>query len=104
MVVPVNRGSCGGREPSHRLVKRLLDQGATSEWSARPLEPKNPLETKRLERTLSTGIVHRTDRGTYWVDEERWRACRTRQLRFAGIAVLGVLLMFAILFVLGEFP
>ena len=90
--------------PSSRMVKRLLDAGATSEWSARPLETKGPIEGRMLERSLRSGIVRQTDKGTFWVDEERLARCRAKQLRFALIAVLGVLLMFGILFILGEFP
>jgi len=104
MVVPVKRRSCGGGDPSSVLIKRLLDAGATSEWSARPLELRNSFEAKRLERTLRTGIIRRTDKGAYWVDEELWHQCRTKQLRLVGFAILGVILLFAILFILGEFP
>jgi hypothetical protein len=93
-----------GNVPSTRLVKRLRDAGATSEWSARPLETKSPIEGRMLERSLRSGVVRQTDKGTFWVDEERLARCRTKQLRFALIAVLGVLLMFGILFILGEFP
>ena len=104
MYVPVPQRGCGGPEPSRAIIRRLLAEGATSEWSARPLEPRNKLEARRLERTLRDGIVHQTSKGTYWVDQERWERCRARQLRIVGVAVLAVLLMFAILFVLGEFP
>src|SRR5688572_22691811 len=104
MVVPVKRRSCGGGDPSSVLIKRLLDAGATSEWSARPLELRNSFEAKRLERTLRTGIIRRTDQCAYWLDEELWHQRRTTQLRPVASAILGVLLMFAILFVLGEFP
>ena len=93
-------GGCGKSSP--RLVKKLLDQGATSEWSARPLEPGRKLEQRALARNLRAGIIRRTDKGDYWVDQERWAACRTRQLRVVTIAVFASLLLMAILFVLGE--
>lgn len=94
-------GGCG--ESSPRLVKKLLDAGATSEWSARPLEPAKKLEQRALERSLRAGIIRRTAKGDYWVDEERYSACRARQMRWAAVAVLATFLLLAILFVLGEF-
>ena len=103
MYVPVTSGTSAGGS-CHRLVRRLLAEGATSQWSARPYEPRNKLDARRLERALESGFVHRTDKGTYWVDQERWQACRTKQVRFAIVAVLFMFLVFAILFVLGEFP
>lgn len=99
--------SGGGRgciEAKPRLIRRLLKQGATSQWSARPLELKRRYDFTELESNLKLGMIHRTDEGTYWVDEEKWARCRTKQARIAIIAVMAVLLMFAILFVLGEFP
>ena len=98
--VPTGR-SCG--EASPRLVKRLLDQGATSEWSARPLELKRKLEQRALEASLKSGMIRRTEAGTYWVDEEKWSRCRARQMRWVVISIMAVLLLFAILYVLGEF-
>lgn len=95
-------GSCGKSSP--RLVKKLLDQGATSEWSARPLEPGRRIEQRALERSLRAGIIRRTGKGDYWVDQERWAACRTRQLRLVAFAALATFLLLAILFVLGEIP
>jgi|SRR5687767_17212 len=94
----------GCSQGSPRLIKRLLNQGATSQWSARPLELKRKHEHVALEASLKSGMIHRTDEGTYWVDEEKWARCRTKQMRIVLVAVLGVFLMFAILFVLGEFP
>jgi len=91
-------------EAKPRLIRRLLKQGATSQWSARPLELKRRYDFTELEANLKLGMIHRTDEGTYWVDEEKWARCRTKQARIAIIAVMAVLLMFAILFVLGEFP
>ena len=49
-------------------------------------------------------MIKRTDGGTYWVDQERYAQCRTKQIKFTIIAVMGMLLLFAILFILGEFP
>jgi hypothetical protein len=89
---------------SARLVRRLLSQGATSQWSARPLELKRGYERAALEASLASGMIHRTDEGTYWVDEEKWARWRRKQLRIVVVAVMAVFLMFAILFVLGEFP
>jgi hypothetical protein len=100
--VPSGGESCGTTSP--RLVRKLLAEGATSQWSAKPLSPTRRIEQRALERAVRTGIIRRTDEGAYWVDQERWDACRAKQARFAVIAVFGVLLMFAILFVLGEFP
>ena len=101
--IPSGAGrSCS--EGSPRLVRRLLNQGATSQWSARPLELKRRYDFTELEANVKLGMIHRTDEGTYWVDEEKWARCRTKQVRIVIIAVLGVFLMFAILFVLGEFP
>ena len=94
----------GGSQASPRLIRRLLHQGATSQWSARPLELKRKHEHAALEASLKSGMIHRTDAGTYWVDEEKWARCRTKQMRIVLVAVLGVFLVFAILFVLGEFP
>lgn len=87
-----------------RLVKRLLDAGATSEWSAKSFEPRNAIETRALERAVKAGMIKRTDGGTYWVDQERYAQCRTKQIKFTIIAVMGMLLLFSILFILGEFP
>ena len=93
-----------GQGACSRLVKRLLDAGATSEWSAQPLEPRNRIEERTLARTLRRGLIKRTAQGTFWVDEARYSQWRTTQLRYALIAVFAMFLMFAILFVLGEFP
>jgi hypothetical protein len=101
---PIVAGSHGGSAHTSRLVKRLLDAGATSEWSAKPFEPRNSVETRALERAIKAGMIRRTDGGTYWVDQERYAQCRTKQIRFAIIAAMGMLLLFAILFILGEFP
>ena len=101
---PIGTGAYGSTAHTSRLVKRLLDDGATSEFSARPFEPRNRIETRALERAVRAGMIKRTDSGTYWVDQERYAQCRTKQIRFAIIAVMGMLLLFAILFILGEFP
>ena len=101
---PIFTGSNGSTAHTSRLVKRLLDAGATSEWSAKPFEPRNRVETRALERAVKAGMIKRTEGGTYWVDQERYAQCRTKQIRFAIIAVMAMLLLFAILFILGEFP
>ena len=89
---------------SSRLVKRLLDAGATSEWSARPLETKGRIEARQLDRSLRLGVLKQTDKGLFFVDQERLARCRAKQLRAALIAVFGMFLLFAIVFILGEFP
>lgn len=97
-------GKRGCLEAKPRLIRRLLAQGATSQWSARPLELKRRYDHTELETNLKAGMIHRTDEGTYWVDEEKWARCRMKQVRIVIVTVLGVFLVFAILFVLGEFP
>ncbi len=95
-------GSCGKSTP--RLVKKLLADGATSEWSARALEPTRKIEQRALERSLKSGLIRSTAEGKYWVDEERYSAWRTTQIRWAVISVLATFLLLAILYVLGELP
>jgi hypothetical protein len=96
----VASGKAGGR----RLVRRLRSAGATSERSAKPLEPANRMEERSLARALRCGTIRRTDAGLYWVDEAKLARIRARELRFLVIALLGLVLLFGVLFILGEFP
>lgn len=86
-----------------RVAGRLFRDGATSEWSARAYEPKNGPERRGLEAAVASGLVVRTDAGTYFVDPARYENMRTRQ-RWAIIAAVAILLIgLAILFLTGEF-
>jgi hypothetical protein len=91
-------------EGRRRILRRLRKDGATSPASARAYEPKNGIERRALERAVKCGVVRAAGNDTYWVDEDRVRAVRSVELRFVGVTVLGVLLLFGILFILGEFP
>jgi hypothetical protein len=93
-----------GNEGRHRILRRLRKEGAISAASARAYEPRNSLERKALERAVKCGVVRRTEKDTYWIDQDRLAAVRTQELRFVGVTILGVLLLFGILFILGEFP
>ena len=101
MYVPTVPRGCG-TSANPRLVRKLLSAGATSQWSAKPLSPARRIEKLELERSIRSGVIHRTESGDYWVDEERWAECRTKQMRIVGIAVAASLLLIAILYVLGE--
>jgi hypothetical protein len=99
--VPVHTAGAAGRQ---RLIRKLRSAGATSEGSAHPLEPENRIERKSLERALRCGTIRRTGDGNYWLDEEQLARSRTREMRYAGIALLFMLLTLGILYVLGEIP
>ena len=94
-----SRGAIGRR----RVIRKLRKDGATSAGTARPFEPSNRLEERGLARALRCGMVRQTDKGGFWVDEEKVAACRTKEIRFVIIGLLAMLLLFAILYVLGEF-
>ena len=86
----------------HRLARRLFAEGATSQWSARAFEAKNSLERRGLEAALASGLVVRTEAGTYFVNPERYEALRVQQ-RWAIIVGVAILLfMFAVLYLTGE--
>lgn len=101
---PALFAAASSRSGSKRVVRRLRREGATSAWSARPFEPTSRLERRALERALHAGLVHRTDEGTYWVDEERVARLRTCELRWVLVSLLAMVLLFGILTILGEFP
>jgi len=86
-----------------RVARRLFDEGATSQWSAREFEPKNGLERRALAACLASGLVTRTEAGTYFVDPERYEALRVRQRWALIIAVAAMLILFAVLYLTGEF-
>ena len=94
----------GGTKGRQRLVCRLRADGATSAGSACPFEPGNRLERRALERALRCGMIRRTDEGTYWVDEDAVARVRALEVRWLIIGLLMMLLMFGILYILGEFP
>ncbi len=86
-----------------RVARRLFRDGATSEWSARAFEPKNGPERRGLEAAVASGLVVRTEAGTYFVNAVRYETMRTRQ-RWAIIAAVTIMLIgFAILYLTGEF-
>ncbi len=88
---------------TYRVARRLHDAGATSEWSAQPFEPKGRLEHRGLEACLASGLVVRTEAGTYFVDPERYEAMRVRQRWALIVAVAVMLIGIAILYLTGEF-
>ena len=85
-----------------RVARRLHAAGATSPWAAQAFEPRNRLERRGLESCLASGLVVRTEAGTYFVDPERYEAMRVRQ-RWALIAAVAVMLIgIAVLYLTGE--
>lgn len=93
-----------GKEGRQRLVRKLRGAGAISAWSAQPFEPGNRMERRALDRALRCGMIRRTDEGTYWVDEEKVARIRAREVRWVIISILLMMLLFGILYILGEFP
>jgi len=86
-----------------RVARRLFDEGATSQWSARAFEPRNGLEQRALAACLASGLVVRTEAGTYFVNAERYEALRVRQRWALIITVAVMLILFAVLYLTGEF-
>jgi len=87
----------------HRLARRFFEEGATSKWSARPFEPKNGRERRALAACLAAGLVVRTDKDMYFVDAARYEAMQTRTRWALILAFAVVVILFAILYVTGEF-
>ncbi len=86
-----------------RVARHLFRDGATSQWSARAYEPRNALERGGLEAAIASGLVVRTEAGTYFVNPVRYEAMRTRQ-RWAIIAAVALILIgLAVLYLTGEF-
>ena len=94
----------GGSAARARMVRKLRAAGATSESSARPIEPGNRFQQRGLERALRCGMIRQAKNGGYYVDEDRVAAYRTCQMRWALTALLFLALLFGILYVLGEIP
>jgi predicted NAD/FAD-dependent oxidoreductase len=95
----VVRSSEGGK---CRVARRLHAAGATSAWSAQSFEPRNHLERRGLEAGLASGLVVRTEAGTYFVNPERYEAMRVRQRWSIIVAVAAVLIGLAVLYLTGE--
>jgi hypothetical protein len=89
-------------ESCQRVVRRLLKEGATSPWSAKPFEPRRRLEERSLERGLRMGLVVRTEDGLYWVNQEKYEAWCTTQRRILIVAATVMALLLGILYILGE--
>ncbi len=86
-----------------RVAGRLFAKGATSPWSAPAFEPKNSRDRQGLAAALASGLVVRTEDGTYYVHPERYERMRAHQRWAVVIAIAIMLIMLAILFVTGEF-
>jgi len=87
----------------YRVARRLLAMGATSPWSAQKFETKNGRERSGLDAAVASGVVVKTEAGTYFVDPVRYEALQTQQRWAIIISVAVVLLLMAILYVTGEF-
>jgi hypothetical protein len=86
-----------------RVARRLFNDGATSQWSARAFEPMHDRERHGLEEGLTSGLIVRTEAGTYYVPAERYEAMRVQE-RWALIVIVAVLLIgLAVLYLTGEF-
>jgi len=96
----VYTGNEGGK---CRVARRLFHRGATSAWSAQEFEPRNRRERSGLASALASGLVVRTEAGTYFVDPDRYERMRVRQRWAITIGIAVVLVMMAVLFLLGEF-
>lgn len=100
-VVVVAGSSSDGRK--RRVARHLFRDGATSQWSARPYEPKSGLDRRGLEAGLASGLVVRTEAGTYFVNLVRYEAMQTRQRWAIIVAVAASLIGLAVLYLTGEF-
>ena len=89
-------------ESCQRVVRRLLKEGATSPWSAKPFEPNRRLEERSLERGLRMGLVVRTEDGRYWVNQEKYADWCATQRRILIVAVTVMVLLLGVLYLLGE--
>lgn len=86
-----------------RVARRLHAAGATSAWSAQAFEPKNGRERRALEAAVATGLVVRTEAGTYFVHAERYEALQVKQRWSLILVVAAMLFALAVLFLTGEF-
>ncbi len=86
-----------------RVAGQLFRDGATSQWSARPYEPRNGPERRGLEAAVTSGLVVRTEAGSYFVNPVRYEAMRTRQRWALIVAIASILLGLAVLYLTGEF-
>jgi hypothetical protein len=76
----------------HRVVRRLLAEGATSPQAARPLPDLSKIEQRGLSRLLELAVIHEPSPGIYWLDHARFGEYTQHRRRIAILAVIAVLI------------
>ncbi len=80
-----------------RLCSRLGELGAVSRETARPVEARGGMETRRLQNLQSRGVIHRVGADRYYLDEAAWASLRKfRQVAAfiaLDLAIIGVFLV-----------
>ena len=81
-----------------RIVRRLLDVGATSPQRAVMLRVPGPIGLMRLRRLTGAGAIVETAPGYYFLAEPEWDAYRTRR-RLRALAIVAIVVP-AVLFLI----
>src|SRR5258706_15717103 len=76
----------------HRVVRRLIKEGAVSHDAARPLPDLSRIERRGLTRLLELDVIRQAAPGSYWLDTEHYGEYRFHRRRIAILAVIGVLI------------
>ena len=75
----------------HRVVRRLIGEGAISPESARPLPDLSRIERRGLARLLELGVIHEPSPGSYWLNPEHYAEYTYHRRRIVILVVIAIL-------------